>query len=93
MGTLGIDLHEVFRGVQLEAPLPNALVADDVAPFGQNEFHITEAQAADVIQPNSVADDLGREAVPGVGGGLGRHPTIFGPAASFRPESMKLTMP
>jgi hypothetical protein len=38
---------------------------------------VSEAQAEEVIQPDSVADDLGREAVPRVGGGLGRHLVIL----------------
>jgi hypothetical protein len=38
---------------------------------------VAEAQAEEVIQPDSVADDLGREAVPRVGGGLGRHLVIL----------------
>jgi hypothetical protein len=30
-----------------------------------------------VVQRDDVADDLGREAVAGIGGGLGRHPTFL----------------
>src|SRR5215217_3436159 len=58
---------------ELQAPLSYALVADRDAPLGQEQFHLSEAQAEDVIQPDGVADDLGWEAVSGVGGGLAGH--------------------
>src|SRR4051794_6307940 len=61
-------------GAELEAPLPYALVGDRDAPLGQEQFHVAQAQAEDMVQPDSMADDLGREAVSGIGGGLGRHP-------------------
>src|SRR3954470_21842802 len=60
-------------GAELQAPLPDALVADDGASLGQDKLHRARAQAEDVIQPEGVADDLGWEAVARVGGGLGRH--------------------
>ena len=53
---------------ELQAPLPDALVADDDAPLGEDQLDVSEAQAEEVLQPDSVADDLGREAVPRVGG-------------------------
>src|SRR4051812_5307439 len=59
---------------ELEAPLPYALVSDRDAPPGQEQFNVPETQAEDVVQPGRVADDLGREAVSGISGGLGRHP-------------------
>jgi hypothetical protein len=49
----------------------------DDAPLGEDQLDVSEAQAEEVIQPDSVADDLGREAVPRVGGGLGRHLVIL----------------
>src|SRR5437763_8527476 len=59
-------------GAELEAPLSDALVADGDAPLGQDELHLAQAQAEDVVEPHSVADDLGWEAGCGVGGGVGR---------------------
>ena len=56
-----------------KAPLPDALVGDGDTPFGENQFNVPEAQAEKVVQPDGMADDLGWEAVPGVGGALGRH--------------------
>src|SRR3954447_26628839 len=64
-------------GAELEAPLTYALMADDNAPLGKDELHLAQAQTEDVIEPDSVADDLGREAVSGVGGGLGYHLAIL----------------
>src|SRR3954447_16588484 len=64
-------------GAELEAPLTYALVADGDASLGQEELYLTQAQAEDVIEPYSVADDLGWEAVSGVGGGLGHHLAIL----------------
>jgi hypothetical protein len=47
---------------------------DADAPPGQDQLDVAQAQAEDVIQPDSVADDLGREAVSGIGYRLWRHP-------------------
>ena len=44
-------------------PLPNRLVGDRDAALGEQIFHIPEAQPKPVIQPDGVADDVGREAV------------------------------
>ncbi len=44
------------------------------AALGQDQLDVAQVQAEDVVQLNSVADELGREAVAGVGSGLGRHP-------------------
>jgi hypothetical protein len=46
-------------GVELEVPLPYALMGDRDAPLGQKQFDIPETQAEDVVQPDRVADDLG----------------------------------
>ena len=48
-------------------------MGDSDAPFRQKQLNVSEAQAEKVVQPDGMADDLGREAVPGVGGALGRH--------------------
>ena len=54
-------------------PTPHRLVEDEDTTFRQNQLDFSETEAEHVIQPDGVADDLGREAVAGVGGGLGRH--------------------
>jgi hypothetical protein len=70
-------------GSELEAPLPYGLVGDRNAPFGQKQFDVPEAQAEDMIEPDRVTDDLGRKAVSGVGGRLGRHqPSLAQPLRS-----------
>jgi|SRR6516164_4355872 hypothetical protein len=53
----------------LARPLPHGFMADDDAPRGQPE---REAE----VEPDGMADDLGRELIPGVAGASGcRHPT------------------
>jgi hypothetical protein len=39
------------------------LVGDRGAALGQQQFNITQAEAENMIQPDRVADDLGREAM------------------------------
>ena len=60
---------------ELQAPVPDTLVGDDHAPLGQDQFDIPQAQAENVVQPDRVADDLGRETVPVIGDGLRCHLT------------------
>jgi hypothetical protein len=48
---------------EFPAPSPNRLVGDHDAPFGQQQLNVTQAEAEHVIQPHSMADDLGREAM------------------------------
>ena len=43
------------------APAPHRLVGDRNTAFRQDQLYIAQAEAEDVVQPNSVADDLGRE--------------------------------
>jgi hypothetical protein len=52
-------------------------MGDGDAPLGEDQLEVSEAQAEEVVQRDDVADDLGREAVAGIGGGLGRHPTFL----------------
>src|SRR5947209_5298431 len=56
------------------APVPDALVGHDHAALGQDQLDIPQTEAEYMIQPDRVADDLGREAMPRIGGGLWRHP-------------------
>jgi hypothetical protein len=53
---------------ELERPLPHALVADDDAARGQHLLDHAQAEGKAEIQPNRMADDLGRKPVAGVAG-------------------------
>jgi hypothetical protein len=55
---------------ELPTPAPDTLMRDGDAPLRQDQFHIPQAQAEHVIQPHSVADDLRREAVSRISGGV-----------------------
>jgi len=60
---------------ELQPPLPHGFVADDDAACGEQLIHIAQAQGKAEVEPNGVADDLGREAMAGVAGSGGRcHP-------------------
>ena len=63
-------------GAELPAPLPNSFVRHDDAAFGQQILDIPEAQAVSVIQPDGVADDVRRKAMPKVAGSSNVHPGI-----------------
>src|SRR5205809_1075804 len=56
------------------APVPDALVGHDHAALGQDQLDVPQTEAEYMIQPDRVADDLGREAMPRIGGGLWRYP-------------------
>ena len=47
-------------------PLPDRLIGDDDAALGEKIFDIPETQAEAMISPHRIADDLGRETIPGV---------------------------
>src|SRR4051812_16575867 len=59
---------------ELQAPVSDAFMGDHDATLGQDQLHIPQAQAEYMVQPYSVADDLGRKAIAGIGGEVGRHP-------------------
>ena len=63
-------------GAELSAPLPNGFVRHDDAPFGQQILDIPEAQAVSVVEPDGVADDFRRKAMPKVAGSTGMNPGI-----------------
>jgi|SRR5215468_7360158 len=77
-------------------PLPHRFVADDNAAGGQQLLDHTQPEREPKIQPDGVADDLGREPIPGVAGASGcRHPPDYSPrsvGASAEPLA-KLTVP
>src|SRR5271166_4928097 len=47
---------------ELLAPAPHGLIGDD--PLSQQELNIPQTQAEHMIQPDSMADDLGGKAMP-----------------------------
>src|SRR5215212_2744764 len=72
---------------ELERPLPHALMADDDAACGQHLLDHAQAEREAKVQPYGVADNLGREAVPGIAGGDRRcHPVGYAtsPATASR---------
>ncbi len=70
-------------GAEAEALTANTLEADQHAALGQDQLDIEQAQTERVVEPGGMVNDLGREAIAGVGGGLGRHPTsLVSPAHS-----------
>ena len=46
-------------GGELVAPAAHGLIGDDDTPLGQDQLNIAQTEAEYVMQPNSVADDLG----------------------------------
>ena len=56
------------------APASHRLVGDDNAALSQEQLNIPQAEAEHVVQPDSVADDLGGEPVAVVGIGWRLHP-------------------
>ena len=60
-------------GTELKAPMPNAFMGHHDATFRQDQLDITQAEAEDVIQPDRVADDLGRKPVSWIRGGFRCH--------------------
>jgi hypothetical protein len=59
---------------KLLAPTPHRLIGDNDATLGQQELNISIAEAAHVVQPDRMADDLGGKAVAIVRVGRGLHP-------------------
>ena len=61
--------HRVgLRLAELQAPPADRLVGDDRPPLGQQFLRVAVAAREVEVAPDGVADDLGREAVTGVGG-------------------------
>jgi hypothetical protein len=61
---------------ELARSLSYSFMTDDDATGGQQLLHHAEAEREAEIQPDAVADDLGREPIPGVAGASAcRHPT------------------
>jgi hypothetical protein len=74
------------------APLPDTLVRDGNTALGQDQLHVPQAQAEDMIQPDCVAD--ARRGSDGRGRWRARvSSTQLGQLQPFRPEPINLTMP
>ena len=59
------------------APLPNRLVGDRHASLREEIFGIAEAEAESMVEPDRVADDVGRESISVIAGQLALHrPTL-----------------
>src|SRR4051794_6149286 len=79
---------------ELERPLPHGLVADRDAAGGQQLLDHPQGEREAEVEPDRVADDLGREAVAGVGRSGGwRHPgPIAGSPPARNPSPANLTV-
>jgi len=58
---------------ELEAPLPYGFMADDDAAGGEDLIDVAQAEWKAEIEPDGMADDLGRKAIAGVAGRGGRY--------------------
>jgi hypothetical protein len=58
---------------ELEAPLPYGFMADDDAAGGEDFIDVAQAEWKAEIEPDGMADDLGRKAIAGVAGRGGRY--------------------
>ena len=55
------------------APLPNRLLGDRHASLREEIFDIAEAEAEPMVEPDRVADDVGRESISVIAGRLAPH--------------------
>jgi hypothetical protein len=62
---------------KLLAPLTDRLIGDDDATFSHEQLNIPQAEAENVIQPDSMTDDLGGKAMAVVWVGRGLHAASF----------------
>ena len=63
-GTRTASAQTVGEGsTEFLAPAPHRLIGDDNATFSEDQLDISQAEAEHVIQPYSVADDLGGKAM------------------------------
>ena len=67
-----LELSGVLR-TKLPRPLSDGLVGHDDAPLGEEIFDIPEAQTESIVEPDRMADDLGREPVSVVARCFGVH--------------------
>ena len=58
---------------EFSAPAADAFVGHNHAPLRQDQLDVAQAETEEVVQPDSMADDLSREAMARIGGGLWHH--------------------
>ena len=75
------------------APAAHRLVGHDDATLSQDQFDIPQAEAEHVVQPDSVADDLGGKAMAVVGGRVVASCHQSDPPPGRPPEQVTVTMP
>lgn len=71
------------------APPPHCLIRDRDAPLGQEQLDVTQAEAEHVIQPHSMADELGRKAMAVVRVGWRLHAASLAHPRSDRQPSYR----
>jgi hypothetical protein len=64
-------------GSELLAPVTDTLVSNRNAALSQDQLHISQTEAENMIQPHRMADDLGWEAMAMIRTRLWRHPASF----------------
>ena len=70
------DRADVPHRPKRRASLANGFVGHDDSSFGQQILNIPEAHAVSVVEPDGMADDFGRKAMPMVAGPASVHPGI-----------------
>src|SRR5215471_1609969 len=79
---------------ELARPLSDGFVGDDDAAGRQQLLNHAKPERETEIQPDGMADDLGREPIPGVAGASGcPHPTGLLTPICPRKRPAKLTVP
>ena len=71
-----LAIETALVGAEFPAPLPNDFVRHDDSSFGQQILNIPEAHAVSVVEPDGMADDFGRKAMPKVAEPASVHPGI-----------------
>ena len=74
---------------EFPAPAPYRLVGDGNASLSQYQFDVAQAQAEDMIQPDSMANDLGGEPMAVAWIGWRLHPTNL---VQTRPDRQPVTV-
>jgi hypothetical protein len=71
------------------APASHGFVGDDHAALSQDHLHIAQAEAEHVVQPDGMADNLGREPMTIVGVGWRLHTASI----ARRPADCQIRLP
>ena len=79
--------------VEFPAPAPHGPIGDGNAPLGQEQFNIPQAETEHVMQPHSVAYDVGGEAIAVVWVGWSLHVATLARLPAKQPDPVIVTMP